>query len=207
MAASNAATTKGPKMICGHCHQDHPTVADVKACYAGQGNVTTLPRPTNEAPASEKQLSFISKLIAERTPGTEVPAGLTKSGASRLIDELLAVPATTAPAPTPSSGQVPSGRYAIEMDGVLKFYRVNTPTEGKWAGRTFVDVMASDELHSIRNRESREAILAEILRVGPREASGRYGHELGHCGVCGRTLTDAVSRERGIGPVCWEVFG
>lgn len=36
------------------------------------------------------------------------------------------------------------------------------------------------------------------------EASSLYGTELGHCGLCGRELTDESSRERGIGPTCAE---
>lgn len=38
-------------------------------------------------------------------------------------------------------------------------------------------------------------------------ASNRNGRELGHCGVCGRTLTDEESRARGIGPICAENNG
>jgi hypothetical protein len=31
-----------------------------------------------------------------------------------------------------------------------------------------------------------------------------FGKLTGICAVCGRTLTDKLSKERGIGPVCWE---
>jgi hypothetical protein len=108
--------------------------------------------------------------------------------------------------------KVPDGRYAIVSepgdDGrqVVKFYRVNTPTEGRWAGYTFVDVQASDELYPVKNRDARSAILNAIAR-DVRGALQLYGQELGHCGHCGRTLTDDLSRERGIGPVCWGKLG
>lgn len=33
-----------------------------------------------------------------------------------------------------------------------------------------------------------------------------YGHETGSCSVCGRTLTDSLSVQMGIGPICAERF-
>jgi hypothetical protein len=100
---------------------------------------------------------------------------------------------------------VPEGRYAVELDGVLKFYKVDKPTEGRWAGRTFVKVQASDTEYPVRAAESRRKVL-ETIAVDPRGALQRYGRELGHCGVCGRTLTDQESRAIGIGPICRENF-
>lgn len=101
----------------------------------------------------------------------------------------------------PHEDDVPAGRYAIEEDGVLKFFRVDRPTEGKWAGWVFLKIQASDELYPIRDRARCEFIFKAIAH-DPRAASIRYGRELGHCGVCGKTLTDPTSIENGIGPVC-----
>jgi hypothetical protein len=109
---------------------------------------------------------------------------------------------TSAPAPVQPIPDVPAGRYAIRAtDGVVRFYVVDRPTEGKWVGRTFVSRQASDELFPIRDRAERTRVLSAIL-VDPRGASVLYGRELGRCGVCGRTLTDEASRAAGIGPVC-----
>lgn len=90
-------------------------------------------------------------------------------------------------------------RYAVEMDGVLKFYRIK---QGYKPGFYFIDVQASDELHSIRNRATKDAIVAAIIAAGPEACMARYGQEIGECGRCGKTLTDADSRARGIGPDC-----
>lgn len=95
---------------------------------------------------------------------------------------------------------VPAGRYAVERDGVLKFYRVSKG-KGQWAGRTFLEIQASDDRHPIRNAKVREEILAQIAE-NPEEAATRYGVELGSCYRCGRTLTDETSRALGIGPDC-----
>lgn len=137
--------------------------------------------------------------------------------ASAYIEHLLALP-KKAEAPRSNGSDstssnlyvndVPAGRYAVENeDGVLRFYRVDKPEEGRWAGRTFVSVQASDDWFPVKARDSRNAILAKIQADGPREASMRYGREIGHCGICGRTLTDNESIARGIGPVCAQKFG
>jgi hypothetical protein len=92
------------------------------------------------------------------------------------------------------------------VEGVVKFYSVNTPTEGKWEGFTFVDAQASDEHFPIKNATARNAVLAAIA-ADPEAAMKLYGISLGKCGHCGRTLTDEVSRALGIGPVCNKRMG
>lgn len=100
---------------------------------------------------------------------------------------------------------VPAGRYAVENDeGHLAFYVIDRPTEGRWAGHTFVKVQASDELHKLPIPAAK-GVLAKIAK-DPKAASIRYGRELGQCGVCGRTLTDEASRAAGIGPICAQSF-
>lgn len=37
-----------------------------------------------------------------------------------------------------------------------------------------------------------------------RSAMQAYGQEMGTCGFCCRSLTNDLSRERGVGPVCWS---
>jgi hypothetical protein len=60
-------------------------------------------------------------------------------------------------------------------------------------------------------RGAATAVLKNIMDAGVREAAIRYGHEIGVCSRCGRRLTNRISRELGIGPVCggryWEDFG
>jgi hypothetical protein len=94
----------------------------------------------------------------------------------------------------------------VEHNGVLKFYVVDKPLEGKWAGRTFVSVQASDEKYPVKNPAMRAEVLALIAK-NPKEAMLRYGLELGHCGHCGRTLTNEESRQYGIGPICRGKMG
>jgi hypothetical protein len=110
---------------------------------------------------------------------------------------------TSAPASFPD---VEEGRYAVEIEGVLKFYQVDKPMHGKWAGWTFLKVQASDELWPIKNRDAKLMILNKIAEDS-KTAMLRYGQEIGKCGACGRTLTDEESRAYGIGPVCRGKLG
>ena len=98
----------------------------------------------------------------------------------------------------PATATVEDGRYAVEEDGVLKFFKVKN---GNRPGFVFLDIQASDEWHAVRNVTRIREIVA-LIAQDPQAAMIRYGRELGECGRCGRTLTDEASRAAGIGPVC-----
>lgn len=170
-------------------------------------------------PPTERQISYANKLLSERCSSEEAErtahnwaAGITagtfdKRAMSKVIEGLLAMPKTVTPASAPQPfPEVGEGRYAVKMEGVLKFYRVDRPTEGRWAGYTFVKVQASDDMFPVRVRANRDAVLAEIAK-DPQSAMLRYGREIGSCGHCGRTLTNEESRARGIGPICASKMG
>lgn len=93
---------------------------------------------------------------------------------------------------------VADGRYAVEEDGTLEFFKVKN---GNRAGFVFLDVQASDDWHAVRNVTRIRAIL-DLIAADARAALVRYGVELGECGRCGKALTDEASRAAGIGPVC-----
>ena len=180
--------------------------------------------------ATEKQIAFVRRLAAERgieflTDGTDVTDGqalqeLPRDVVSAQIDMLLAMPK---PAPEPQAAPEPvdgldltglhGGYYAATIDGVTKFFRIDKPDDGKWAGWVFVKIQASADLHRQGSQKPGSAYRGaseDYLRAiasDEEAAFALYGHELGRCGVCGRTLTDEISRERGIGPVCAERIG
>lgn len=161
---------------------------------------------------TDRQKTFLLQLRAEKGLEDKFTADdldrLSKSQASAWISKALTLPSVTTAShvgyriAAPHEDDVPAGRYAIEdEDGVLKFFRVDRPTEGRWAGYVFLKVQASDDLHPIKNPARKEFIFKAIAH-DPRAASIRYGRELGHCGICGKTLTDPESIANGIGPVC-----
>lgn len=117
------------------------------------------------------------------------------SKASEAIERLLAKPTISVPhhgAARKLPEGVDPGRYAAKVDGILRFYKIS---KKGWMGRKSSDQTLPIALHE------RQTALAEIAKDA-RAASIRYGQEFGHCGVCGRGLTDEESREAGIGPVC-----
>lgn len=176
-----------------------------------------LPIPAHSK-ASQRQFDLIKSLLTERELNTElndwvvaarhfaVSGTLSWDAAHQLINALLAAPkladAPTA-APVAKGGEfkpfVPAGRYAlVEPSGDIKFYHVSK--------RGYVQVRAGDTLYPVSHRQHRRDILVRIGADLP-NASRMYGQELGQCGVCGRTLTDADSRAAGIGPICQEKTG
>lgn len=173
---------------------------------------------TTSKPATAKQIDFLVSLSSTRTPHVTEDAirtwgsTATSAQASDKITMLKALaplavstaPATAAAATAPAV-EVPEGRYAVVQDGTLKFFKVDRPTEGKWAGYTFVKVQASDEFYPVKGA-GKGAALA-LIAVDPKAAMLRYGTELGSCGHCGRTLTNEESRALGIGPVCAAKMG
>jgi Family of unknown function (DUF6011) len=175
---------------------------------------------TGQPMATDSQMEWIKKCRDERVMTPEIAAfvddkianGITKRRASELLNKLFALPRkphndTSHGAQSP---QVANGRYALrdeaDPENAIKFYRVNTPTEGHWVGRTFIDRMASDDRYPVRSAKQRQAILAAIA-TDPIGAAQLYGREIGRCGRCAKTLTRVVSRAFGIGPDCAEQMG
>lgn len=124
-------------------------------------------------------------------------AGRT-GNASAWIDRMLSKERELSNRARTAPVQVADGRYAVEEDGVLRFFKVKN---GNRPGFVFLDIQASDEWHSVRNVVRIRMVLA-LIAQDPKAAMIRYGQELGECGHCGRTLTDAASRAAGIGPIC-----
>lgn len=214
-----------PSITCGNCKETHFSADAVRACYQEASYVQANPneadpetgatvskavgvRTAQGMLATAKQVTFLIKLIEERPAWASAKnlsvsnvAKLDKHGASHFIDAALKAPKETT-VWKDFSTDVPTGRYAVEWGGEpVRFYKVDNVTEGKWAGRTFVKVYASDETYPVRGK-SAQGVLDAIEEAGIEESLRAYGMLIGKCGVCGRTLTDETSRAYGIGPVC-----
>lgn len=183
-------------------------------------------RHDENRPATGPQLDLIAKLRDEKPLDDAGIAWIndrlangrfTKASASKTITRLLAIKTTgqarrhpANDATIPAADVVPEGRYAVPTeDGALNklaFYKVDRPTEGKWAGYVFVKLMLSDNEQRM-SKAAGAAILAKIAQVGAANASAAYGREFKHCGVCGRGLTNDESRKVGIGPDCRAKLG
>lgn len=201
---------------CGNCHDEHPTLQAVKDCFGLGQPVTTAQVQAAQAPAqvtppTDKQVAFLAKLVAERpsqgiTDAAAMAAALGKAKTSQLIDNLLKMPKETASAPVRIVNPgVPTGYYAIDSltgNNDLDFFKVDCPTEGKWAGYTFVKRVVGGHPDLPVRKGEVHTVLRAILRAQVQEAALRYGKEIGQCCRCNRHLTDETSRAMGIGPEC-----
>lgn len=161
---------------------------------------------TTEPPATQKQMDYLRSLWRER--GESPATNLSKNEASAEIQRLLGLPKVPTTSAAPALADVPAGRYALrDGDGSVRFYIVDKPLEGRWAGRTFVSRQASDDKYPVRNPTERANILEAIEHTGVKESMLLYGKEIGSCGHCGRTLTNDESRAAGIGPICRGKMG
>jgi len=173
-------------------------------------------------PISDRQVELVKKLYSEIDPdlgparaSVFLAEDPTRRQASAKIDLLIeeAKKAKVAPAPVAAAVAVPAARgeraplvfpepgyYAVEYQNALRFYRVKEG-KGYYTGRKFLDRFKSDELRSISMAE-RMAVL-DLINEDPAKAGMRFAVELTRCHICGRMLTDEISRLRGIGPDCF----
>lgn len=160
--------------------------------------------------ATERQREYIAGLLDERevtgalaiwTP--ETLGSLTAEQASELIRELKVQPRKPA-SPDQQFASVPDGHYALDSNSAdqdTMFVEVWTYRNGTRG----VAIQAGDDYHPA-SRSFAQSVLKRI-EDDVVAATVRYGHEIGRCGVCNRTLTDETSRARGIGPVCASKMG
>lgn len=96
---------------------------------------------------------------------------------------------------------VPAGRYAVESEaGELTFYRVKRARKGP---HTWIFLKHGPTESEVPfSWKGYRTILQSIVDADPFEAALRYGRELKCCSVCALDLTNRLSRELGIGPVC-----
>jgi hypothetical protein len=198
---------------CGRGNHTHESVQDVRACYNGQ-SVASAPRQyASKDQATPAQLKFLNSLRA--TLGLAPFTGeISKRECSRAIDDhkidVAALPKTAAPIRRVDDGtvnvpDVPAGHYAVASltgNNDLDFFRVDRPTDGRWAGRTFTKRVIGGKPNSpVRGATARKALEA-ILAADPAKAAKRYADEIGRCSRCNRHLTDEISRQFGMGPEC-----
>jgi len=95
---------------------------------------------------------------------------------------------------------IPTGEGAVNE---LAFWWI-VPGKSHHKGKFFLRQVIGGQ-GAVRVQMSVEAMISvaeKIIRTGPKDALLRFGQELGHCGHCGRELTNDESRAFGIGPTC-----
>lgn len=200
-------------MICGNCKGEHPHAYDVRKCYEDGlvGFAAARTEVIDRANlATEKQMKFVRALMAERPNYSveqgydEMPEELDKNTASTIIADLLEHPKELA---LPEEGpDVPPGYYAVPSlsgNNDLDFFVIEEG-KGRWEGHLFVNRIVGGHPDAPVPRSQRAAVKKAIVAITPEAAAIRYGQEIGRCYKCNRHLTDELSRQLGIGPVCRE---
>ena len=153
--------------------------------------VTAPPRP-----ASQKQVDFLWKLVAERQPlgwmdpDGEWAADLDAKSASNLISEMLNQPRTSLA--HEDGNAVGEGYYITPIGEVYQV--VKAKSTGNLYAKRFTTAGYEYSPGAMRNLTS-----AERLTV---EQAAKMGKATGRCVVCARLLTAEQSVTQGIGPIC-----
>jgi hypothetical protein len=97
-----------------------------------------------------------------------------------------------------------AGKFALGEEPDLKFYKVDRPTKGKWAGWTFVKrlIGAPGEWREDRLPKGVQADILELIAADPAGAQAKYGHHFQECGRCASPLSHPCSRAAGYGAIC-----
>jgi hypothetical protein len=150
-------------------------------------------------PASEKQIDFLQKLMAERGQDTSDVdwSKMDKALASKTIDTLLKTPVQKSAKVTQARVELEAGIYRVEDT----IYKVQKAVHG--SGDMYAKVLVVDGPGEARFEFAAGAIrnIRPEHRMTLDEAK-QFGHVYGVCCQCGATLTDENSIEAGIGPVC-----
>ena len=181
-------------------------------------------------PASEKQVAFITSLLAERDLDAISEAAirahlstLTKKQASGFIDILLAAPKSeTKVLAVKKAGiqealsKAPKSKYAVPADE-LDIVLTDTPVTGDLLFieiREYMDNLYMRRLTGsvggftrwkVPNEDA--VMIMNIISQDPYKYTKLFGEHYSCCGSCGAELTDPISRELQLGPECRKKFG
>lgn len=165
---------------------------------SGAGASVSVKHPTE--PATPAQITFIQNLIRDReTTITSVPTGLNRGDASAIIESLKKQPWRKKAAVSPAVAGFAIGHYIGKSGAVYQIIENKAKTgtygeelievrPGKWKWtyiRGLAAKMADDDAVAMTKSDA-----------------AKFGKRTGHCAICGRTLTDPDSIDKGIGPVC-----
>lgn len=191
----------------------HVGSGEVRECYAASGRFAGAMKVTNSSTGQTALMSSyagadvigrasndLMRAMEKDEPKTAEPESPSKGGGD-VMDRVLGV--RWGSIPVGGSGY---GYYAIEEQDRIRFFRVERPTKGKWAGRTYIKEQASAAFYPIEPKARGYALLTQIA-TDPEQAGRLYAETLRKCTRCNRPLTLEESRERGMGSDCFKSGG
>jgi hypothetical protein len=167
--------------------------------------------------ATERQISFIRNLVAERDVAPIDFAGMTVKEASTKIEELLATPKKSSIVRfSDVLSTLPKAKYAVPYQTVAPVFTESAFDNDylfvevrEYRGTTYMRKLHGSLGDFIRTRFSREEeqSLFNILKSDPVGYITKFGEVFSCCGKCGAALTDEASRARLLGPDCARQLG
>lgn len=172
-----------------------------------------------DEPATPPQIGYIKGLIEDRDVPKivllqvkqRVEAGLTKGKAGEIINALKKLPITRKEgedrSKAPKLADIPAGRYAVQTgpdENDLTFYRVVERSDQNDKTRKYklMFVIAGPNEHKIMYGNPTKEAVKRIVRAGIGDSAVLYGRKVKRCSQCNIRITNRLSRELGIGPVC-----
>lgn len=164
--------------------------------------------------ATEPQQGYIARLIERhavpenwllRIKELAESEQLTKRKASEIIRSLQALPYKPDYKGKMTTAQIPPGYYAYPIEGAkeggndIAFFRIWKP-DIKASQFSLWAIYGPNE-ERLQGRRAMQ-VLDKIWKYGLGESAVLYGKKTGRCSQCRRRLTNRVSRELSIGPVC-----
>jgi hypothetical protein len=166
---------------------------------------------TTFAPASDKQISYLNSLLANRVIANDLrddlcarisDGTLDSKRASNAIDTLLSCPKASTTSFTAKVVALELGMYRTS-DGTMYRVHESRETGNRYAKRMEYDLF-SDKPRFVYAKGAISTLTPED-RMSLADAKA-WGMETGFCCVCGAFLTDEKSVANGIGPVCAKYF-
>lgn len=186
-------------MRCGNCKGDHPSVAQVRSCFANK-----------EGQPSAKQMSLAQALGREKVRLPEYAgmseedyhlaiAGLGRQAMGEFLTKMLKQP-SNGPTREELFDKLDNGKYALknEDDDDIRFYCI-----GGTRHRILWELTGAPGDFKMQRIYRPEKILARI-GADPLAAYVLFGLNVGTCGRCGSPLTKKHTRERGMGDTCYS---
>jgi hypothetical protein len=204
------------------------TLSDSSMYEPNFDDAATLVAPTKPNPASVRSIKYMRDLTRQRDYGNMVASmppdwrglflGLVNMmgthtdeqifnlqsyaqvDVSKFIDQLLRMPAKSAPEQVARSPRRPIEDGLYVVDGTI--YKVQHAVNG--SGYQYAKKLVPDRYRakaSFRNAPSAIRNIRPEHKMSMAEAA-KFGKLYGVCVICGRTLTDEISIALGIGPIC-----
>ena len=77
----------------------------------------------------------------------------------------------------------------------------------KTDGGDYIGKVSDGKFYGTRDATDEHKAAIALIAVNPRDAAVRYGRQTGSCACCGRPLSNKLSIDLGIGPICRERWG